>query len=159
MLVIARTEALIAGLGTAEAVRRGLAYAAAGADAVLVHSKQKTPQEILGFCEKWPDVGSVMRVADEEGRIVDVRIPPLVIVPTSYPQLSFAEVARLNKVGLIICGNHAVRAAVMGMRKAFAKIAREGGIAAVDADIASVNEVFELQGDRQMRDLEMEFLR
>ena len=50
VLVVARTEALIAGLGQEEALRRGEAYAEAGADAVLVHSKQKTPDEILAFC-------------------------------------------------------------------------------------------------------------
>src|ERR1041385_2912710 len=50
VLVVARTEALIAGLGEAEALRRGAAYAEAGADAVLIHSKQKTPGEILSFC-------------------------------------------------------------------------------------------------------------
>jgi 2-methylisocitrate lyase-like PEP mutase family enzyme len=47
VLVIARTEALIAGLGQDEALRRGEAYAEAGADGVLIHSKQKTPDEIL----------------------------------------------------------------------------------------------------------------
>src|SRR3954462_207041 len=50
ILVVARTEALIAGLGEDEALRRGAAYAEAGADAVLIHSKQKTPDEILSFC-------------------------------------------------------------------------------------------------------------
>ena len=93
--MIARTEALIAGQGQEEALKRGQAYAEAGADAVLIHSKQKTPDEILAFCRAWP------------GRV------PLVLVPTSYPQLSFAEVAALEKVGLIICGNHAIRAAVL----------------------------------------------
>src|SRR5436190_5058407 len=52
-LVVARTEALIAGLGEAEALRRGAAYAEAGADAVLIHSKQKMPEEILSFCRAW----------------------------------------------------------------------------------------------------------
>ena len=94
MLVCARTEALVAGLGEDEALRRGEAYAEAGADAVLIHSKQKTPDEILSFCRAWP------------GQV------PLVLVPTSYPQLSFADVGALGKVGLIICGNHAIRAAV-----------------------------------------------
>ena len=52
-LVVARTEALIAGLGKAETLRRGAAYAEAGADAVLIHSKEKTPDEILEFCRAW----------------------------------------------------------------------------------------------------------
>src|SRR6185437_13339418 len=53
VVVVARTEALIAGLGETEALRRGGAYAEAGADAVLIHSKQKAPDEVLSFCRAW----------------------------------------------------------------------------------------------------------
>ena len=143
MLVIARTEALIAGLGQDEALSRGLAYEKAGADAILIHSKQKTPDEILSFCRAWT------------GKV------PLVIVPTSYPQLSFADIARLTdgKVGLVICGNHAIRAAVAGMRRAFRKIMEEGGISGVEEEVASVSEIFELQGNKEMRELERKYLR
>jgi phosphonopyruvate hydrolase len=141
VVVVARTEALIAGLGQDEALRRGAAYAEAGADAVLIHSKQETPDEILAFCRAWPG------------------IVPLVLVPTSYPQLSFADIAALNKVGLIICGNHAIRAAVAAMQDVFRRILAEGGIAAVESDIASVADVFALQGDARMRDIEKAFLR
>jgi phosphonopyruvate hydrolase len=140
-LVIARTEALIAGLGQDEALKRGLAYAEAGADAVLIHSKQKTPDEILAFCRAWP--GPV----------------PLVLVPTSYPDLSFADVAALGKVGLIICGNHAIRAAVAAMRRCFARIIADGGIAGVEGSIASVADIFALQGDGAMREIEKRYLR
>src|SRR6201984_373489 len=56
----ARTEALIAGLGQAEALRRGAAYAEAGADAVLIHSKEKTPDEILEFCHHWPGTAPML---------------------------------------------------------------------------------------------------
>jgi phosphonopyruvate hydrolase len=141
VLVVARTEALIAGLGEAEALARGAAYAEAGADAVLIHSKQKTPDEILTFCRAWP--GTV----------------PLVLVPTSYPQLSFADIAALGKVGLVICGNHAIRAAVAAMRATFRRILAEGGIAGVEGDIATVREIFALQGDAHMREVERAFLR
>jgi phosphonopyruvate hydrolase len=140
-LVVARTEALIAGLGQAEALRRGAAYAEAGADAVLIHSKEKTPDEILEFCRCWP------------GQV------PLVLVPTAYPQLSFAEVAALGKVGLIICANHAIRAAVAAMRATFSRILDEGGMAGVEETIATVAEIFTLQGDERLRDLETRFLR
>lgn len=141
LVVIARTEALIAGLGQDEALARAEAYAEAGADAILVHSKQKTPDEILAFCAAWN--GSV----------------PLVIVPTNYPSLSFDEVAALGKVGLVICGNHAIRAAVGSMRRVFASILQTRGLAAVEGDIPAVKDIFELQGDGRMRDVEKEFLR
>jgi phosphonopyruvate hydrolase len=141
VLVIARTEALIAGCGQDEALRRGAAYAEAGADAILIHSKQNTPDEILAFCHAWP------------GRV------PLVLVPTSYPQLTFADVAALGKVGLIICGNHAIRAAVAAMQSVFRRILADGGIAGVENEIAPVSEVFALQGDSRMREIEKKFLR
>jgi len=141
LMVVARTEALIAGLGQDEALRRGAAYAEAGADAVLIHSKQKTPDEILDFCRAWP------------GQV------PLVLVPTSYPQLSFGDVAALGKVGLIICANHAIRAAVAAMRATFTRILAENGIAGVEGSIAEVSEIFALQGDDRMRELEARFLR
>src|ERR1700733_8775116 len=51
VLVIARTEALIADLGMDEALRRGAAYAEAGADLLLIHSKRRTPEEIVAFTE------------------------------------------------------------------------------------------------------------
>jgi phosphonopyruvate hydrolase len=140
-LVVARTEALIAGLDQNEALRRGAAYVEAGADAVLIHSKQKTPDEIVSFCKAWPGAA------------------PLALVPTSYPQLSFADIAAFGKVGLIICGNHAIRAAVAAMRTTFRRILAEGGIAGVESGIASVADVFALQGDDNMRALEKAFLR
>ena len=139
--VIARVEALIAGLGQGEAQLRAMAYAEAGADAILIHSKQKTPDEILEFVRGW------------KGKV------PLVLVPTAYPQLTEADIARLGKVGLVIYGNHAIRAAVGAMQAVFTRIRREGGIANVDATLPTVEAIIELQGDDRMRALEKKFLR
>ena len=75
---------------------------------------------------------------------------PLVLVPTTYPQLSFADVAAPRKVGLIICAKHAIRAAVAAMRATFARILDEGGIAGVESSIASVAEIFTLQSDNRI---------
>lgn len=143
LLVIARTEALIAGLGQDEALKRATAYAEAGADAVLIHSKQKTPDEILTFCSAWKNSGSTI---------------PLVLVPTSYPQLSFGDIGELGVMGMVICGNHAIRAAVAGMQKCFRRIREDGGIGGVEADIAGVGEVFRLMGDAELRELERKYL-
>ncbi|KAK4697248.1 hypothetical protein P7C71_g821, partial [Lecanoromycetidae sp. Uapishka_2] len=141
ILVIARTEALIAGLREGEALRCGIAYAEAGADAVLIHSKEKTPDKILPFCREW-------------------RAPvPLVLVPTSYPEVSFAEITALDKVGLIICSNHAIRAAGASMRSVFNRMLKDGGISSIKKDMALVSSIFALQGDEPMRDLERAFLR
>lgn len=139
--VIARTEALIAGLGQAEALARAAAYEAAGADAILIHSKQTTPDEVLAFIAAW------------SGRV------PLVLVPTAYPQLREADIQALGKVGLVIYGNHAIRAAVGAMREVFAHIRNDGGIHGVDAGLPTVRDIIDLQGDADMRELERRFLR
>ncbi|KAL6248753.1 hypothetical protein RBB50_003815 [Rhinocladiella similis] len=143
MLVIARTEALIAGLGQEEALKRAVAYADAGADAVLIHSKQKMPDEVISFCRAWPRNGV-----------------PLVLVPTSYPQLSFEEIFRLTdgKVRLVICGNHSIRATVSSMRRTFQQIVQDGAISGVESQIAPVSDIFALQGDAAMRKMEKKYL-
>ncbi|MFT4465825.1 MAG: isocitrate lyase/phosphoenolpyruvate mutase family protein [Sodalis sp. (in: enterobacteria)] len=92
-MIIALVEALIAGLGQEEALRRAYAYQEAGADAILIHSRQKTPAEILAFIDAW--AGQV----------------PVPLVPTAYPQLTESAIAASGKVGIVIYGNHAIRAA------------------------------------------------
>jgi phosphoenolpyruvate phosphomutase len=141
MLIIARTEALIADLGLDEALERGSAYAAAGADLLLVHSKRKTPEEIVAFAERW--VSGV----------------PLVIVPTAYPDLTEADIRALGKIALVIYANHAVRAAVAAMREVFAAIRRDGGIFGVERRIASVEDIFDLQRVAAMKAAEKLYLR
>lgn len=141
LLVIARTEALIADLGIDEALRRGAAYEEAGADLLLIHSKRKTPDEIVAFATAW------------NGTI------PLTIVPTAYPDLTEAKARALGKIGIVIYANHAVRAAVTAMRDIFAAIRRDGGIHEIDKRIVTVEEIFELQRVPAMKAAEKRFLR
>ncbi len=139
-LIVARNEALIAGLGRDEALRRGHAYEEAGADLLLIHSKQPSPDEIVEFARAW------------KGAI------PLVIVPTAYPQLDIAAIEALGNIRVVIYGNHAIRACVAAMRDAFRKI-RQSGAAAVEDDIATVADIFRLQGMDRVRDNEKRYLR
>jgi phosphonopyruvate hydrolase len=141
LLVIARTEALIADLGLDEALARGAAYAEAGADLVLIHSKQKTPDEIVAFTARWP--GPV----------------PLVIIPTAYPDLTEERIRALGKIAIVIYANHAVRAAVTALREVFAAIRRDGGIHRVNGRIASVEDIFALQRVAEMKAAEKKYLR
>lgn len=141
LLVIARTEALIADLGQDEALRRGAAYAEAGADLLLIHSKRKTPDEIVAFIKAWP--GTI----------------PLVLVPTAYPDLTEAMIQDLGKIAIVIYANHAVRAAVGAMRDAFAAIKRDRGIHKVDKTIPTVEEIFDLQRVGAMKAMEKKYLR
>ena len=140
-LVIGRTEALIAGLGEAEALRRAAAYEAAGADMILVHSKQKTPAEVESFVRAWTGKA------------------PIVLVPTAYPEMNAQRIAALGKIRMVIYGNHAVRASVTAMQQVFARIRRDGGIHNVHADLVSVEEIFRLQRMDQMKADEKKFLK
>jgi len=140
-LIIARDEALIAGLGEAVALERAGKYAEAGADMILIHSRQKTPEEIESFINAW------------NGPV------PIVIVPTAYPQMTEARAASLEKVKMLIYGNHAIRAAVTAMQQVFARIIADGGIHNVDQDIVSVAEIFRLQKMDEVKENEKRFLR
>jgi len=140
-LVIARCEALIAGLGEAEALARSAAYEEAGADMILIHSKQKTPDEVESYVRAW------------QGKV------PIVVVPTAYPEFTVERMKALGKIAIAIWGNHAIRAAVTAMQQVFRQILDEGGIQGADKAIVSVEEIFRLQGmDRVKRD-EKRFLR
>lgn len=140
-LIIARDEALIAGLGEQVALERAAKYVEAGADMILIHSKQKSPDEIESFIDAW----------DGDA--------PIVIVPTAYPQMTEARAKVSQKVGILIYGNHAIRAAVTEMQKVFARIVKDGGIQNVNADLVPVSEIFRLQGMDGVKANERRFLR
>ena len=137
--VVARVEALIAGQGLAEALRRAAAYSRAGADAILIHSKKSSPDEILAFMAEW------------RGNL------PVVIVPTSYystPSQVFSEAG----VSVVIWANHLMRASITAMQQAAALIYRERTLAGVENGIASVKEIFRLQNAEELAEAELRYL-
>lgn len=140
-LVIARTEALIAGLGEDEALSRARAYEQAGADMILIHSKKKDSGEIESFSKAWN--GAV----------------PLVIVPNAYPELSAADIRALGNIRMIIYGNYAIRAAATAMKETFLRVIADGGVKQVHRDLLPVEDVFHLQGMENVRSDERRYLR
>ena len=137
--IVARVEALIAGWGMDEALRRAEAYRRAGADAVLIHSKKATADEITGFCESWG------------GRA------PVVIVPTMYhrtPTQTFRDAG----VSMVIWANHNMRAAVSAMRQVSRAIRESESLVAVEEEIAPVREVFALTGQAELAEAEARYL-
>ena len=137
--IVARVEALIAGWGMEEALRRAEAYCRAGADAVLIHSKKDTADEITGFCESWG------------GRA------PVVIVPTMYhrtPTQTFRDAG----VSMVIWANHNMRAAVSAMRQVSRAIRQSESLVAVEEEIAPVREVFALTGQAELAAAEARYL-
>jgi phosphoenolpyruvate phosphomutase len=124
--IVARVEALIAGWGMEEALRRAEAYRRAGADAILIHSKLSKPDEILTFAREWA------------GRA------PVVIVPTKYYSTP-TEVFRKAGISMVIWANHLVRAATAAMQSVAQEIHSSETLVNVEDRIASVNEIFRLQ--------------
>ena len=124
--IVARVEALIAGWGMDEALRRAEAYRLAGADAILIHSKLSKPDEIVTFAKEW------------------ARRAPLVIVPTRYYSTP-TEVFRQAGISTVIWANHLVRAAASAMQSVAKEIFDSQTLVNVEDRIVSVNEIFRLQ--------------
>ena len=138
-MIFARVEALIAGWGMEEALKRAKAYADAGADAVLIHSKQKNPDEIIEFMKAWNNY------------------KPIIIVPTSYPSFSEEEMKKLG-IKMVIYANQGLRAAVRSINETLDHI-KNHGIGGLDDKIAPMAEIFELQGMFQLKENEKKYLK
>ena len=124
--IVARVEALIAGWGMEEALRRAEAYRRAGADAILIHSKLSKPDEILTFAREWAGRG------------------PLVIVPTKYYSTP-TNVFRLAGISLVIWANHMVRSATSAMQSVAKEVFASQTLVNIEDRIVSVDEIFRLQ--------------
>jgi phosphoenolpyruvate phosphomutase len=127
LLVFARIEALVSNQGLDEALRRAHAYADAKADVILIHSKAKTPDEVLEFARRWKNR------------------TPLAIIPTTYYGIT-PEQIRDAGVQVVIYANHAIRSAVRAMDQTLARIAAAHSSKDVEEEIASMKELFDLQG-------------
>jgi phosphoenolpyruvate phosphomutase len=128
LLVLAQVQALAAGRGQAEALGRARAYAARGADAVVILSRSPTPAEVLSFVDAW------------DGGV------PLVLIPTTYHALADWQALRTGKVRMLIYASQGLRAAVSAMKHVFRQILEEGTSHQAEAWLAGLEEVFALQG-------------
>jgi phosphoenolpyruvate phosphomutase len=137
--VIARVEALISGWGMDEALKRAEAYRAAGADGILIHSKSKSPDEILAFAKEWANRS------------------PVVIVPTMY-YATPTDRFRQAGVSMAIWANHNMRASVSAMRDVSRRIFTEENLTGVEDTIASVQEIFDLTGNAELAEAERRYL-
>ena len=131
-MVIARIEALIAGWGQEEALKRAYAYQEAGADAILIHNKSKSPQPIIDFIHAY------------EGHA------PLVVVPTTYYSITGQELEALG-VKMAIYANHGLRASIRALESTFREILATDGSQSVEEKIVPLRTVFELQGMPQFK--------
>ncbi len=138
-VVIARTEALIAGWGQDEALKRAAAYADAGADAVLIHSKSPTFDELRTVSQQW------------SGRV------PLVVVPTIFDSVTADELER-HGFKIVIFANQVIRTSIRATRDTLDVLKREGRAEAVADRMVSLQEVYDLVGVTKLEEDERKFL-
>ena len=136
-MVIARVEALIAGLGIDEALKRATAYEEAGADAILIHSKQNTPDELFDFCDKW------------NGKV------PIVSIPTSYPSVTLNELQN-HKVKMVIYANQSLRKAHWAMENYLQKLSKVQSLSEIDSEMSTMENIFHLQEMYTIKNRELE---
>jgi phosphoenolpyruvate phosphomutase len=125
-MIIARIEALIAGLGVEEAKKRADAYEKAGADAILIHSKKNAPDEIFEFCDSW------------NGDI------PIIAIPTSYPNVTLDELQKHN-VKMVIYANQSLRAAHWAMAEYLNQLSSAKSLSEVKTKMTTMEDIFNLQ--------------
>ncbi|MBV9549264.1 MAG: phosphoenolpyruvate mutase [Alphaproteobacteria bacterium] len=138
-VLVARVEALICGHDMGEALRRAAAYHAAGADAILIHSKQSSAAEILKFAQVW------------ENRA------PLVIVPTKY-YATPTEQFRQARISTVIWANHLLRGAISAMREVARTLKREESLVEIEHRIAPVDDIFRLVGNDELEEAESRYI-
>ena len=126
LIIIARVEALISGAGMNEALKRATAYEKAGADAILIHSKQKTPDEIFEFTDSWK--GSV----------------PIVVVPTTYDSVKISELES-HKIKMVIYANQTLRVAHMAMTRLLEDMIKADRISDIKDKMSTMQDIFDLQ--------------
>ncbi len=127
-LVIARIESLILEQGMDDAIARAKAYIEAGADGIMIHSRQQSPNEILEFC-------SLYRKLE--------KAKPLIAVPTSYNRITDTELAEAG-VNVVIYANHLLRAAYPAMRDVAHSILKHGRSFECESQCLSIKEILEL---------------
>lgn len=127
-MIIARIESLILGKGQDDAFERAQAYLAAGADGIMIHSREKSPDEIFEFCKRYAALPNRK---------------PLVAVPSSYNQVREDQLQE-HGVNIVIYANQLLRSAYPAMMNTAKSILTHQRSAECDADMLSIKEILEL---------------
>lgn len=138
--VVARTEAFVAGLSIDDALQRAEACWNAGADAIVIHSKSTSGDEVLEFARRW------------------ARRSPLLAIPTTYH--ASAPPAMLHEAGVsaIVWANYNIRAATRAMQSSSRAIRETGTPAAIEPSIATMDELFDLLNYAELEAAERRYL-
>lgn len=127
-MIIARIESLILERGMEDALNRAFAYVEAGADGIMIHSRKKSPDEILEFCDKF-------RAKDAT--------TPIVVVPTSFNSITEAELAA-HGVNIVIYANQLTRSAFPAMEGTAREILKNHRALEVDSKLMPFKDIITL---------------
>ena len=127
-MVIARIESLILDKGLEDALNRAFTYTEAGADGVMIHSRQKSANEVFEFCHRFRNGG---------GNV------PIVAVPSSY-SATFERELQEAGINIVIYANHMLRAAYPAMWKVACTILKHQRAKEADQLCMSINEILDL---------------
>ncbi len=127
-MIIARIESLLLEQGLEDALERAHAFAKAGADGIMIHSRKKDPTEIFAFCDRFR---------------ADDAATPLVVVPTSFNAVTEEELAS-HGVNIVIYANQLIRAAFPAMEKAAETILRSHRALEADEMLMPFQEIITL---------------
>ena len=130
-LIIARIESFILGKGLNDALKRAEIYSKAGADGILIHSKEKNPKEIFRFAKKF-----------KKNRY----FVPLVSVPSTYSKVYEKDLIK-NGFKIVIYANHLLRAAYPAMNHVAKKILKNGRAFEIEKNITPINQIINLIKD------------
>ena len=127
-MIIARIESFIVKKGLNDALKRAEIYSKAGADAILIHSKEKTPSEIFSFAKKFRKSKNFI---------------PLVSVPSTYSKVHERDLIK-NGFKLVIYANQLLRAAYPAMQYAAKTILEKSRAFEIDKKIIPIKEIINL---------------
>lgn len=127
-MIIARIESLILERGMEDALARAFAYVEAGADGIMIHSRKKSPDEIVEFCRKF-------REKEKD--------TPIVVVPTSFNSITEEELAKAG-VNIVIYANQLTRSAFPAMQSTAEEILKNHRALEVDSKLMPFKDIIRL---------------
>ena len=127
-MIIARIESLILKKGVEDAIKRAKAYIEAGADGIMIHSREKEPDEILDFCDEYNKL---------ENKV------PLVAIPTTYSQVTEQELRNAG-INIIIYANHLLRSSYLAMKRTAELILSCDRAQEAEQNCLSIDEILKL---------------
>lgn len=127
-MIFARIESLVAGKPLENALKRGGAYIQAGADGIMIHSRSKSPAEVLDFCREYQKFGAEI---------------PLAVAPTTYYTITERELIA-SGISIVIYANHLLRSSCKAMLSTAKIILKSEGLQKAELKCCSPQELFEL---------------